>query len=226
MTTPVGLVAAVTMISWEASMVDLSGDDKITLAGITVEGPGIGGGVRNLLACEMARILAQHGPRAFEAPKHAAAIHEAGHVVAHVLAGNRVQRTRIAERRPGVWLGFTETRSRHWLRPRSPAQFLQVARSLYAGYAAERMLDQDFREASSIDEIVMSQLAAAMAANILNTDEETYWQTEVHLAVCTSLGRNGTALKMIAEHLLNHQRLKGRRLDNLCAEVRKPPDGA
>jgi hypothetical protein len=43
-----------------------------------------------------------------------------------------------------------------------------LARALYAGYAAERMFDPNFREASSIDEIISSQATGAIAANMLN----------------------------------------------------------
>jgi hypothetical protein len=56
---------------WNGDIIDLSSPDKITLAGITIEGE-VGASIRDALASEQARVLAEHGARAFECSKEGA----------------------------------------------------------------------------------------------------------------------------------------------------------
>ena len=62
-------------------------DDVFTLAGFTMFGPGLGKAVRERFVALAADIMRKHGPRAFEMPKRAAAIHEAGHVTINSVLG-------------------------------------------------------------------------------------------------------------------------------------------
>jgi hypothetical protein len=94
--------------TWQSGMVDLSLPDQVTLAGITVRGPGIGTATREVLEQETARILNKHGVHALGAPKTSAAIHEAAHVRVHTLHGDRVTRARIRQHEGGGWIGYTE----------------------------------------------------------------------------------------------------------------------
>jgi hypothetical protein len=84
--------------TWKPGMVDMSSPDQLTLAGITVCGPGIGATAREVINQQTRKILAEHGPRAFGAPKTSASIHEAGHVVMHTLQGDQVEWMRFTRR--------------------------------------------------------------------------------------------------------------------------------
>jgi hypothetical protein len=98
---------------WNSDVVDLSSPDRITLAGITIDG-GVGASIREALASEQARVLAEHGSRAFECSKESAAIHEAGHVVVRVALGGQVRRADIGLHPSGAWIGYTENRNGEW----------------------------------------------------------------------------------------------------------------
>jgi hypothetical protein len=153
--------------TWKAGMNELSMRDQLTLGGITIGGPGIGTNVRRLIERQTAQILAEHGARAFESPKTSAAVHEAGHVRLHSLHGDRVTVVSIRQHEAGGWLGYTTAPSSAFNCPGNSATtetFLKVSRNLFAGLCAERMFDPDYREGSSLDEWIMSQLLGDLAA--------------------------------------------------------------
>ncbi|SRR6266404_5937212 len=210
------------LATWQPGMADLSGTNKITLANITVEAEGIGPQIRGALEQEMTRIFRLFGPSAFENTKEAAAVHEAGHVVIYFLLGFRVKVAQIAVSPSGGWIGYTATHEREYLARGAPnvAAALKVARSLYAGYASERLFDPDFREGSSIDEILMSQITASMAAQELNVPEQEYWSTEVHGFVHQSLAQHQLSVRAVAYRLLQRYSLKGHELAQLCSAVK------
>jgi hypothetical protein len=198
----------------------LSGN-TVTLAGVTVKGaPDIAQRMRELLSKQTARILATHGPRAFEMPKTAACVHEAGHAVVATWLGKTVTRVGVHEC-PVGWAGYCHWEGGNWrLEPSNTAGMIELARSLYAGLAAELMwADEDRREGSSLDELVMSQIAAAEAAGS-DAGGEALWRTEVHGAVVQCLFRNQDTLIGVAEHLLEHNRLKGQPLREALAGVK------
>jgi len=212
-----------TLVSWQPDMVDLSSDDSVTLAGITIVGDGIGVSVRDTLAGEHSRILAEHGPRAFDNPKEAAAIHEAGHVVAHTAMGGRVRRASIACHALGGWIGYTEYRGSNWnISPQSAAvaKWLNVSRNLYAGIAAEMLFDPDPREGSSLDEVLMSQFAGHQGALIADEDPKAFWGTNVHYWLRETLEKHRETHAEITTHLMRHGKIDGRPLNELCAKVR------
>jgi hypothetical protein len=206
-------------------------DDKITLGRVTIAGPGLGAKVRERFLAETERIFQAHGRRAFEAPKRAAAIHEAGHaVIATALQDERVKRVRIWRRtfedNPIIvagWFGLTEYHGGGWAldhQTSRPADLIRPARNLYAGIAGEALFaGDDLREASSLDEVMMSQLLGAQAADLLGLDGKTYWREEVHNKVCRHLLANQTVVMRIADYLLEHRKLQGRPLERMLAGV-------
>ncbi len=202
-----------TQISTGIAQADFSHPDRITLAGITLGLPNIGTIVRRMLEDEHARVLAQYGPAAFECPRHAAAIHEAGHVVLYAIQGVVVDHTRI-ERTPSGWIGFTSApdcafRIEHGV-GESLELYLNRARQLAAGVIAEELFDRDFRRGSSLDEVVMSQVLAVKASLLAGAaDEGRYWQQEVWRATGIVLQRHRQAVMEIAHDLHDCERLSG-----------------
>jgi hypothetical protein len=77
----------------------------------------------------------------------------------------------------------------------------------------------DWRAASSLDEVVMSQLLGQHVADALGEEPEGFWQTNV-AAWCThQLRHNRDPHAGIAEALLRRKRIKGRLLRELCSNV-------
>jgi hypothetical protein len=218
---------------------DLAHDDFFTLAGFTMAGPGLGKAVRERFAAIAADILHKHGLRAFEMPKRAAAIHEAGHVVVNAVLGVRTTSALIDHiHRNGTlfWIGHTDAPDLAFVdTPLAPAGFdklLMRARTTYAGIAAELLFaGPDRREGSSLDEIMMSQIFAEMAASLVGATPEALWQNDVWSWCMAQLHHNRNAHAEIAAALLERKRLKGKALRDLCRKVKllsspdeKPPD--
>src|SRR5881227_1865793 len=109
---------------------DLSRDDVFTLAGFTMFGPGLGKAVRERLVALTAGLLRKHGPSAFEMPKRAAAIHEAGHVVVNSILGVRTTKVLIESITRGgklFWIGYTNAPELAFVdSPTSPVGFDQI----------------------------------------------------------------------------------------------------
>ena len=123
---------------------DFSHDDVFTLAGFTMAGPGLGKAVRERFVAFAAGLMRKHGPRAFEMPKRAAAIHEAGHVTINSVLGVRTSNALIDPiSRAGklFWIGYTDAPKLAFVdTPAYPVSFddiLARSRITYAGLAAE-----------------------------------------------------------------------------------------
>jgi hypothetical protein len=207
---------------WKSDLVDLSSPDRITLAGITLEGE-ICVSIRNSLVAVQKRVLVEHGERAFECPKEAAAIHEAGHVVVNVALGGRVRRVDIDCHPSGAWIGYTEYLNGEWsLSPETATseKWLEIARNLYAGVAAEMLFDPDFRQGSSLDEVVMSQWIGGEAAHLVNEDPASFWTTHVDRGVADILRKHRDVHGKIVANLMRRGFLKGLPLSDLCRRIR------
>jgi hypothetical protein len=209
---------------------DLSQDDVFTLAGFTMFSPGLGKAVRERFVALAAGLLRKHGPRAFEMPKRAAAIHEAGHVVINSVLGVRTTNVLIDPiTRDGklFWIGITNAPEIAFVdTPATPVGFddiLARSRITYAGIAAETLFaGEDRREGSSLDEIVMSQILAEHAASTTGLSAERLWHDEVAAWCNIQLHRNRDAHDKITAALMNRGRLKGKVLRELCAAVLAP----
>ena len=207
--------------------VDLSQDDILSLAGFTMVGPGLGKAVRERFIVTAGSIFRNHGPRAFEMPKRAAAIHEAGHVVINSVLGVQTTKVLIDSITRGgklFWIGYTDAPNLAFVdSPASPVSFdhiLRRSRATYAGLAAELIFaGDDRREGSSLDEIIMSQLLAERAASLVGLSAPTLWRDEVAAWCNIHLRCNHKAHVKITTALMNRGRLKGKVLRELCAEV-------
>lgn len=202
-------------------------DDVFTLAGFTMVGPGLGKAVRERFVSIVANTRRQYGPEAFEMPKSAAALHEAGHAVINAVLGVRTTSVLIDPISKGgklYWGGYTDAPELAFAdTPSSRVSFdrlLNRARIVYAGLAAELLFaGDDKREGSSIDELMMSQILAEQAALLVGANAERLWRDEVanwcHIQLC----RNRDAHAEMAAALLKRGRLKGKLLRELCAKV-------
>jgi len=212
--------------------VDFPQNDIFTLAGFTMCGPGLGKAVRERFMALAAGLMRKHGLRAFEMPKRAAAIHEAGHVAINSVLGVRTGNALIDYiTRDGklYWVGFTDAPQLAFVdAPVSPVGFdavLNRSRTTYAGIAAELLFaGDDRREGSSLDEIIMSQLLAEHAAVQIGIDAPTLWRDEVASWCNTQLHRNRKAHSEIADTLMKRGRLKGKVLRELCDKISAPDE--
>jgi hypothetical protein len=195
-------------------------DDQVTIANQTIAGPGIGRAVREALLREVERIYSENGLHAFENTKNAASLHEAGHAVVATWLGRPITKLTI-KRGPLGWCGFTHWSDDGWTIQSDDGNaremLLDHARNLYAGFAAERLFDKDFREGSSLDEIVMSQVSTAMVAG--DDDPQGLWGSAVHTPVCRHLTRNERTVRRIADYLFAHRKMEGRPLEAVLADV-------
>jgi hypothetical protein len=86
---------------------------------------------------------------------------------------------------------MTDCRSRKPAPMETPKQCFDLARLLYAGVMAEHLFDKDFREGSSLDEVIASQVVGAHAANLIGMiDQAACWQQNVHQVVGADLVHN------------------------------------
>jgi hypothetical protein len=115
------------------------------------------------------RIVAEEGMEAFAMPKRTAAVHEAGHCIVFAAQGERVRSCRIKSRRYAgklYWGGLTFGGD-HWsCGPNSDVESdLKRMRVILAGVCAELLFDREnYKSGSSLDEVVMAQGIAAIAA--------------------------------------------------------------
>jgi len=122
--------------------------------------------------------------------------------------------------RAGVHAGYGQTRV-HEPAPGTPlvgrATVLLQARMLFAGLAVESRL-RDFRRASSLDELVMSQM---MMSTIAEPDEnpEALWRECVERDVDRRIAANYAILQAAAQALYDKGRLRGSRLRKILAAV-------
>jgi hypothetical protein len=206
---------------------DLSHDDTFTLAGFTMFGTGLGKAVRERFVALAAGLIRKYGLRAFEMPKRAAAIHEAGHVVVNAALGVRTTSVLIdplSWNGKLFWTGNTEAPELAFVdsaaTPVGYDTILDRSRIVYAGLVAENLFaGEDRREGSSLDETIMSQILAERAASIIGVDAERLWRDEVYAWCAKELWRNRKAHAAIADALMDRKRLKGKALRDLCAKV-------
>jgi hypothetical protein len=207
---------------------DFSRDDIVTIGGITVGADGIGKTLRERVNDHIRQILAEHGPSAFEMPKRAAAVHEAGHVVIDTVLGIKATNVFIEARAIKgklAWGGYSEAPDLEFFdTPDRPASFetlLNRSRSLFAGLTAEDLFAGDERRAgSSVDEIFASQLVCELACNRRpGRDAATIWQNDVVAWCARQLQHNRTVHGEIADALMAKRRIRGKRLRDLCAKV-------
>jgi hypothetical protein len=216
---------------------DLSQEDVVSIGGITMHGIGLGPKVRECLAEKTADILARHGPEAFETPKEATAIHEAGHVVINSVLGLETTEVYIEQVDKVRWIGWTHAPGLELaatLENRaSPDRLIMQSRAALAGIMAEGMFasPEDRREGSSLDEIIASQLIASEAAERSginhNDGMKMFWHERVWRWCGNQLRHNWEVHAEITEALMVRERIEGEALRELCGRCElyepKPP---
>jgi hypothetical protein len=166
----------------------------------------------------MMRAVATDGMRALECTKRAAAFHEAGHCLIAIFDGTPPVRASIwpiQQYGQTQWIGRTYGTPKLRVTDKTPAEAdLRQARSQLAGVAAEAVFDADYRLASSLDEIVISQGIVRTAALKTLRDPETLW-LQTFFEVVKQLKAHDWLVREIAGELLHKGTIKGRRLTRL-----------
>jgi hypothetical protein len=114
---------------------------------------------------EADRLLESQGMRAFEMPRTAAIGHETGHAIVATVEGHQVTSVKISRQivfGMTVWTGVTNDSHGPWsITPETPtAEVLSRVRCLIAGVVGEAIYAAaDYRAGSSLDEIVLAQMA-------------------------------------------------------------------
>jgi hypothetical protein len=169
---------------------------------------------------------AAQGMRAFEAPRSAALVHEAGHAVQHAAEGDEVTSLKIfrrsyADGMGAAWGGVTFG-GESWCADLSsdPRADLKQARILIAGVEAERLFEgkQQFRHGSSLDEVTAFHALIGGAARKLGCDFMALARQEAARVEAT-LRRHASVVRAIAARLDRHGAIKGERLARLLAPV-------
>jgi len=165
------------------------------------------------------------GPRAFEAPREAAALHEAGHAVIYAASGIAVESVAVwpIPTNRACWIGLTESAVGKWFISKDTSPEADAAQIRYqmAGWVAEiTFMGKDFRAASSIDEVVMAQNIARYVAMKTGSHPATVF-IENCAIVNDVLQRNEAAVRAIAKKLSTgcRKKLLGVSLAKILADV-------
>lgn len=211
------------VMNFAVGAIDISHPDRITVSGISVCGEGIRDSFIAAIKQGGKEAYQEQGIEAFKTPKVAATAHEAGHIVVGTSLGYVMRSARLIEYQPGLWGGLSQHKKLHKIGAKivTSAESLRQARMLYAGAAAEKFLRADFRHAaSSLDEIVMSQIIVSSFVDIKDEQPEIFWQQHVHEDVIARLQANYEPLKTISRDLFCTGRLAGQRLRELLTGIK------
>ena len=162
--------------------------------------------------------LAMEGPRAFECPKTSAAFHEAGHCLVGAVQGSTPSKAAIwpiVELGRLQWVGRTYDLPKWRVDGKTDAQAdLRQAQSQLAGVVSEGLFDPDYRQGSSLDEIITAQGIVHQAAAKLSRDPEQLW-FETLIKVAKQLKANQLVVHQIADVLMRRGSIKARQLQQL-----------
>jgi hypothetical protein len=193
------------------------------------------------LAAETKAIKEEFGDDAFMLDRRAVAHHEAGHAIGATHEGVTVTRLEIYdEPKPsisalGVVDGFrhgvflSRGRSDRVTALTDPGTDLSEARIILSGRMAELMSEHG-RWSAGLDEMILARAISDIAAKKINTDPERVWRLQVRRPVRKIIKLNKDVADAIAERLLVVGHLRGRRLREILASVKRVewerwPDG-
>jgi len=186
------------------------------------------GAARQYILRRQAEAVAAHGLGALENPLSSTTVHEAGHAVVHVHFGDTVRYSKIwrLKRGPwrGQWVGLTMT-DRNWTSDPTtlPDGDFRHACCQIAGLIAELMFDfGNFRQASSLDEIMAANFLAANVALKTQRDRDDI-MLQVTRATVDILKQNAEIVREIARELDRHKVVRKKRLAPLLARVSSRP---
>jgi hypothetical protein len=165
------------------------------------------------------------GDRAFDNPKAAAVAHETGHCIAYAHEGIRIKGVsvwQVATQGRKGWIGNTESPA--WkITPTTPSEgVMQQAAFTLAGWVAEMFLAaEDFRCASSLDEVVLTQalIGAACARAGGGDPREEFLRLIDRLVAIFDLNRS--VAEGLMERLSRVGRIKGRVLQEILGKVQR-----
>ena len=158
----------------------------------------------------------RQGPAAFDCPKTTACVHEAGHCIVYAIQGIVPERVSIkCRRRQGreYWGGVTMGPPDPPIDKHSDVRGdYEIASLKCAGFIAEMIFgDEEFRMASSLDEMLLVKLIATTIAG-KNGDDLGYICPEIFARTMMRLQNHASVLLDIADELRRYERLLMRRL--------------
>jgi hypothetical protein len=184
--------------------------------------------VRDQALTLLTNAIAAQGPRALENPRSSTIFHEAGHAVVHAHFGDAVVRCKVWQIKrgdeQGQWTGETVA-GQDWKSDEatSAKQDFRRACCLIAGQIAELLFDHvNFRQASSVDEVVIANSLAANAALKTGRDQRSVMMQVVR-ATKDILERNEDLVRKVAEGLERQGVLRKPFLTPLLAGVCATP---
>jgi hypothetical protein len=179
----------------------------------------------------------QHGISAFAMPRDAAMAHEAGHAIVGTHEGVLYRSVSIESRSvPGfgmAWGGWCNADVGWTSGPDTTAQSdLSRARIIIAGLAAEALTGKD-NPGSSIDERALTTALVSNAANKLAKQNlsdaeflayaEQLGDEQVWNATIAILRNNEEPFQQLVNELDQREKVKGSKLRNILAKVRRIP---
>jgi hypothetical protein len=186
-----------------------------------------------LYEMEVVRLLATHGWRAFEQPRSAALAHEVGHAMVAHHDGATVRKLVITRRDElpaafEVWVGRCDIAGpRFEIGPDASPEFVltQICK-VAAGCISEKALDPSgVREASSLDEVTVSQLLANNLSLLREfrhrTPQEIWavcWRRTAHV-----IKQNEDVARELIAKLSLTGSIRGTPLNKSLAKVRQVP---
>jgi len=204
---------------------NFSRSDIAKLGGITVAAPGVGNDLNKQVMSVFNDILKKHGPRAFEMPKRAAAIHEAGHVVINAILRWPATSTSIEQTMLTTgdlaWTGWTEAEGGEYIVTFDDC--IRHARKTAAGLVAEVLFaGDDLRKGSSLDELLAAQMLCQQAAELRpGNDGEMLWTNDVWGWCAAQLLHNRDVHGEIVARLMKRHRVMSATLRKISDRVQE-----
>ena len=180
--------------------------------------------------------LDRHGVSAFAAPREAAIAHEASHAIVGTHEGLRIRQISIySQAMPSfgvIWGGRCMEADATWRTgpDTSAEEDLRRARFIVAGLAGEAVTKLD-KPGSSLDELALSQTVGLNAAMKLadpmlsDTGRGAYakqlWNERVWGVAIAILFHNREPFMQLAGYLDEHERVKGGKLREVLAQVKR-----
>ena len=180
------------------------------------------------------QVRREFGDAAFAVSREAVAVHESSHAVAAAheqirTAWAKVFKAPVAAPAagaltPGLRLGAVQTRGTKWKADArvDPRADLSEARFVLAGRIGELMSPHG-RAGCALDELVLSQAIAAVAARKMSVDPDLLWKLQVRRRTKLILRANQGVVDAIAAKLIRDGFIYRRRLREFLEGVRRVP---
>ena len=205
---------------------------QLIIAGFTFD-PLTAQSISECINKEVTRLIGEQGLHAFEMSKSAAVAHESGHAMVamhdHVALASVDISRRVVCGIP-AWGGYTKFAVKHsditLIGPNAEPtdKVLQRICTVIAGVVGERVLDpSSYREGSSLDEVVVSQLMAdalTQRPELQHLTPKNLWNSCWHRTVAIIMNNEKLARSLMAK--LDAQNIVGRKqLEKLTANIRR-----